>query len=420
MNEPLYAPVTLEQILSAREARAQRQQALQRRFRCPIISFTMNIPGPTKDSPLIRFAFRAALRRLHEQLGDPLHREYLYQNTGCEALLVYDHEADALKSVCIALEEDTAVGRLYDLDVLNEQGEKLSRSKGRTCLICGGPVSVCSRSRAHGLPALEARTGELLRDFAAGQLAALAEEALLAEVAFTPKPGLVDQRNNGAHHDMDLLMFVRSAGALRPHFRRFAELGMAGVTPELLRTEGKLAEQTMLHVTGGINTHKGAIYSLSLLLSATGTSLVRGGNIFQLSASAAAALSPPEGTNGSAVRQKYGIGGVREEAISAFPTLRRCRQVLEQEGPLAALLWSMAHLEDTNLYHRGGAEGAAYVRHAAEEILAAPAAERETLAIRLDDELTRRNLSGGGSADILALALFLQSLCDFLEPYTLR
>ena len=76
----------------------------------------------------------------------------------------------------------------------------------------------------------------------------------------------------------------------------------------------------------------------------------------------------------------------------------------------------MAHLEDTNLYHRGGAEGAAYVRRAAAEILNAPYAKWEPLAAELDGELTRRNLSPGGSADLLALALFLQSISPLLEP----
>jgi len=419
MNKWQGKEATLEQILCARDQRVERQRQLLRRFGQPMISFTMNIPGPVKDSPLIRFAFRAALERLENELGAPLYRWCQYECTGCEALLVYERPAADLKAYCVSMEEDGGIGRLYDLDVLDEWGEKLSRDEGRTCLICGGPVSVCSRSRAHGLEALETRTRELLCAFAADHLAYLAQKALLDEVAFTPKPGLVDQCNTGAHRDMDLPMFRRSAEALLPHFRRFAALGLARGTAEELRQLGRQAEEAMFSATGGVNTHKGAIYSLALLLYAAGELLVSGGTLLLTAANAAAKLSPPEGTHGSAVRKRYGVGGVREEAVAGFPVLRRCYETLQQEGELAALLRSMTLLSDSTLYHRGGAEGAAFVRAGAEKILVAPAAERVALAQEMDAALIRRNLSPGGSADVLALSLFLQTMLPLMEPESL-
>ena len=413
-------PVSLEQILQSREARAARQRQMLDRLGLPLVSFTMNIPGPVKDSPLIRFAFRAALGRLLDRLGAPAESLVLCQPTGCEALLAYDCPAPALKKVCLAMEEEGELGRLLDLDVLNQRGEKLSRGEERRCLICGGPVGPCSRSRAHGLPALERRTGEILYDFAARHLGELAEEALLQEVRFTPKPGLVDQWSTGAHTDMDLPLFEKSARALAPHLRRFAGLGLSHAGPEALQAAGRQAEAAMFAATEGVNTHKGAVYSLALLLSAAGECLTGGGDLFAIAAATAAALPPPQNTNGSAVRRQYGIGGVRQEAVSGFPTLGRCWKALDQEGSLAALLESMVYLEDTTLYHRGGAVGAAFVRERAGEILAAPPEEREAMAYDLDRELTRRRLSPGGSADILALSLFLQSLAPLLEPENLR
>jgi len=214
---------------------------------------------------------------------------------------------------------------------------------------------------------------------------------------------------------MDLPLFQRSAHALAPHFKRFAALGLAGGTAEELRALGCQAEGTMFAGTDGVNTHKGAIYSLALLLFAAGTLLAHGGTLLPMVAETAGELSPPAGTHGSAVRERYGIGGVREEAVAGFPTLRRCYETLAKEGELAALLQSMALLEDTTLYHRGGEEGAAFVRARAAAILAAPAAQREQLALQLDQELIGRNLSPGGSADMLALALFLRSLQPMME-----
>ncbi len=416
---PAGAAAAMPEILQAREDRAERQRALLSEFGRPIVSFTMNIPGPVKDTPLIRFAFRAGLCRLRELLGEPVCEQTLFRRTGCEALLVYERPAAAVKAVCLSIEEEGEIGRLYDLDVLGIDGRKLSREGERACLICGGPVSLCARSRAHGLPALETRTVELLCAFAGDHLGALAAEALQEEAAFTPKPGLVDARNSGAHRDMDLSLFQRSAAALEPHLRRFAALGLEGASPKELRRAGQAAEAAMFAVTGGVNTHKGAVYSLALLLWAAGASFFRGGSLFAIAAAGARALPAARDTHGSAVRARYGLRGVRGEAMAGFPTLRRCWEVLEAEGALAALLWSMAHLEDTNLYHRGGEAGAAFVRGEAAAILEAPAEDREALAVALDGELIRRNLSPGGSADLLALALFLQALGRRMEPETL-
>ncbi len=413
------AVVPLQEVLQAREDRAAKQRTLLDRFGRPLISFTMNIAGPIKDTPLIRFAFRAGLCRLRGALGEPVHGETAFPRAGPAALLVYDRPAAELKALCLAIEEEREIGRLYDMDVLDTDGKKLSRPQERTCLLCGGPAGPCARSRAHGLPSLEERTIELLRAFAGDHLGHLAAEALLQEAAFTPKPGLVDGRNSGAHQDMDLPLFQRSAEALRPHLRQFAALGLAGASPKKLQRAGQAAEADMFAATGGVNTHKGAVYSLSLLLWAAGASFFRKLPVLSVAATAAKALPPAKGTHGSAVRARYGLRGVRGEAVAGFPTLRQCCAVLEREGLLTALVWSMAHLEDTNLYHRGGEAGAAYVRGEAAKILTAPPEAREALARSLDDELIRRNLSPGGSADLLALALFLQELKERMEPGTL-
>lgn len=152
----------------------QRQQALHRQYGGTLLSFTMNIAGPVKDTPLVRLAFQAGLAALDRDLGAPVHRESVAAPTGPEALLVYHRPAGAVKDLCLRLEEQAPVGRLYDLDVLSPGGEKLSRPQARRCLICGGPVTVCSRSRAHGLAAIQAKTEDILWSFAAGHLAQLA------------------------------------------------------------------------------------------------------------------------------------------------------------------------------------------------------------------------------------------------------
>ena len=402
-------------MLLARDRRASRQAALLSRYGRPVISFTMNIAGPVKDSPLIRYAFRSGLRQLEALPCAQLCREVIFEPTGPEALLVYEtQDARLLKAFCIRLESEGEAGRLFDLDVLDANGEKLSRETGRTCLVCGGPVSVCSRSRAHGLEAITARTRTILEAFAAETLAEMAENALLAEVHFTPKPGLVDEANNGAHRDMDVPLFERSAHALRPCFEEFVRLGIQGASPAALQQAGVRAEQAMFAATGGVNTHKGAIYSGALLLHAAGR-LLSGeeeGDLCELAAQTAAAIPAPTGTHGAAVRAC--CGGIRTEAVSGYPTAQAVLRQLRQSGPLDALLLSMSRLDDSTLWHRGGAEGAQLVRSRAADILAAPASEREARTRRLDAELIERNLSPGGSADLLAMAFFLEKALPLL------
>lgn len=402
-------------MLLARDRRASRQAALLSRYGRPVISFTMNIAGPVKDSPLIRYAFRSGLRQLEALPCAQLCREVIFEPTGPEALLVYEtQDARLLKAFCIRLESEGEAGRLFDLDVLDANGEKLSRETGRTCLVCGGPVSICSRSRAHGLEAITARTGAILEAFAAETLGEMAENALLAEVHFTPKPGLVDEANNGAHRDMDVPLFERSAHALRPCFEEFVRLGIQGASPAALQQAGVRAEQAMFAATGGVNTHKGAIYSGALLLHAAGR-LLSGeeeGDLCELAAQTAAAIPAPTGTHGAAVRAQ--CGGIRTEAVSGYPTAQAVLRQLRQSGPLDALLLSMSRLDDSTLWHRGGAEGAQLVRSRAADILAAPASEREARTRRLDAELIERNLSPGGSADLLAMAFFLEKALPLL------
>ena len=402
--------VTLEDILRARDGRADAQQRLLHSHRLPLVSFTMNIAGPVKSAPLIELAFDAGLEALYAALGQPEAAEVIRPTTGCEALLVYDRPAAALKDTCLTLETAAPIGRLYDLDVLDTDGSKLSRLEPRTCLICGGPVTVCSRSRAHGLDAIVGRTHEILADFAAGYLAGLAAKALTEEVRLTPKPGLVDERNNGAHSDMDLPLFLRSIDALTPYFRQITALSLSGADAAALQAAGLEAEAAMFRTTGGVNTHKGALFSFSVLLAALGRYLSDGGDVFAHAAALAAELTPPQDTHGAAVTLRHQVGGARSEALAGFPTARQAAVLLQTHDPLTALLWLMAHTEDTNLYHRGGAEGAAFVKEQAAAILAAPPEQRVTLTQALDDALIDRWLSPGGSADLLALALFLNDI----------
>jgi len=257
----------------------------------------------------------------------------------------------------------------------------------------------------------------------------LAVTALIAEVALYPKAGLVSLVDNGAHEDMDAATFLRSAAALKGYFAAMARAGSEGADFAALNAIGRAAEARMFAATGGINTHRGAVFSMGLLAAASGVAIVTGETSAQAvcrivgerwGAAILVARAMPEKSHGAEVRSRYGAPGAREEAAAGFPTivlhtLPAFRATRENggshgEAALDAFYAGMAILEDNNLLYRAGPEGLAGVQEMADGFLRAGGvlapggfARAETL----HRHFTARRLSPGGSADLLAATLFL-------------
>lgn len=417
--------VDLERMLMARERRASIQNKMLTGAgpdRC-LVCLTLNIAGDVKRTPITRMLFDEGVAELRSA-GYRISGELILDEvSGSEAFWLLDAEGSRVKADLEAVEDSFPAARLFDFDVIVPDGRKLSRAAARKCLICDASAAECARSRKHGLDAVKKATDGLLRDFCAGKLAGYAGRSLLDELYTTPKPGLVDMNNNGAHTDMDVRLFEKSAGALTAYFKDAALLGMerCGIGP--LRERGRKAEDEMFAATGGINTHKGLIYSMGLLLAGMGRCLVEGGSCIEHAANLAKedaeiqlkkAFDAPA-TNGAAAYKAYGAKGATGEAAAGFPGAQYCLERLtyyresgSDEPAVLALCDSMAVLEDTNLLHRGGPEGLRYVRQAAGRISGMPVSGRIEALYDLDRDLIERNLSPGGSADMLALAFLLE------------
>ena len=416
---------SLLEILEAREQRVLRQQELLAESSLPLVCFTLNIPGPEKDGPLIRKGFRLGLWFLRKALGGRiLHEESRLTAAGWEAFLRVDLEAAELKRITAHLEDRIPGGRIFDMDVLTPAGKTGRRELGlpeRKCLLCEKPAVICGRSRAHALTELEAETARLLQEGLVEEISRLAVQSLLCEVYATPKPGLVDRNGSGSHRDMDLFTFLRSAAVLWPYFRRCAALGLDAASPEdlflRLRTAGLEAEQKMLRATGGVNTHKGAIFTLGLLSGAAGMldpENWTSEKLCKLCAQMTQGLTQREldtkkapRTAGERIYQQYGISGARGQAEAGFPGALLGLEALKNglasghsfnDALCRSLLAIMAATPDTNLIHRGGMEAQNWVW----EIL-----KTNPNPADLCPEFEKRNLSPGGSADLLAAACFL-------------
>ena len=129
--------ITLDEMLSARERRAEKQRALTEQFARPVVCFTMNIAGEVKRTPLIELAFLEGMHRIAAAMPPALFREVWRENTGCEAFFVFGADAGEMKRRAVAIEEADALARLFDIDVIGTDGEKLSRGAERRCIVCG-------------------------------------------------------------------------------------------------------------------------------------------------------------------------------------------------------------------------------------------------------------------------------------------
>lgn len=161
-------PVSLEEMLTARDRRAARQRMLLEKFHAPLLYLTFNIPGPVKAPEGAEKALALACSRVDaalRQIDAPvLHRDIFEAKTGCEACFVVEADPLRIKDAMTMLEDADAFGRLLDLDVLTPEGTKLTRGTPRTCLLCGRPAHVCGRSRTHSLEELTARVEAVLRE----------------------------------------------------------------------------------------------------------------------------------------------------------------------------------------------------------------------------------------------------------------
>jgi triphosphoribosyl-dephospho-CoA synthase len=281
--------------------------------------------------------------------------------------------------------------------------------------------------------------------------AALAQRAILYEVSTSPKPGLVDRHNSGAHKDMDFFTFMASSSAL---YRGLYECCMEGLNFEeedstkllsRIRKPGIECERAMFQATNGVNTHKGIIFSMGILCAIVGK-LHREHNmenfiiedICEEVKKVANGLTEKDFngiqnkvvlTHGERLYKKYGLKGIRGEVESGFSTVQKNavqslrawkvdNRLSKNELFLEMLLKLMSGSEDTNVIIRGGIENLNYVKKISKEFLIEGGIKKPGAKKRLEcmnKEFIKRNISPGGSADLLAVAIFLGMMEGILK-----
>lgn len=288
---------------------------------------------------------------------------------------------------------------------LEQKGKPLSATSLRRALDKGGFKEAMEYIPVSSIPYL---------------VADLAERALRLELDTTPKPGLVDRRDNGAHKDMDYALMSKSISALRPYLARLAVESAKDIDPAKIKEIGIEAEKAMLKATSGVNTHKGALFCIGLSVAAASclacsTGAVEAYSFKELVSRAASEIPSARGTHGAEAKRSFKAVGALENARAAYPELFadwlpyyrslegdpfRCHKTL---------LHIMTTLDDTNILHRRGAEGLAHAEAEAARLLEDFS---ESGLSSLNKDFIRENISPGGSADMLSLTIFIESIIN--------
>lgn len=284
----------------------------------------------------------------------------------------------------------------------------------------GKPLSATSLRRALDKGGFKEAMEYIPKSTVPYLVADLAERALRLELDTTPKPGLVDRRDNGAHKDMDYALMSKSISALRPYLTRLAVESAKDIDPAKIKEIGIEAEKAMLKATGGVNTHKGALFCIGLSVAAASclacsTGAVEAYSFKELVSRAASEIPSARGTHGAEVKRSFKAVGALENARAAYPELFtdwlpyyrslegdpfRCHKTL---------LHIMTTLDDTNILHRRGAEGLAHAEAEAARLLEDFS---ESGLSSLNKDFIRENISPGGSADMLSLTIFIESIIN--------
>lgn len=265
------------------------------------------------------------------------------------------------------------------------------------------------------------------------QLAAALVEGARMELYLTPKPGLVDCADSGAHPDLTVGIMEQSIQRISECLRDIVCSLRKGEPFHCQKQIGMQAERHLLEDLG-TNTHKGFIFLSSMLIIARSHSTSGDEQALRraLSSLASAFFSAGEesGTHGQLARMKYKVGGIVQEAIHGFPSLfdvalPAYRHAVQRHGNVrvasfAMLARLMQHVEDTTTLHRAGPTGLAQVKHDGQALEKLLDSGGDYLACleETNRSYIRQNITMGGIADLLGIGYGYLLFCGEIEAGT--
>lgn len=446
------------EILNSRDERVKKHRELMDRYHLPIISYTLNLAGNIKKSPIFDIIFNQGLELIQSEIGDEVFKEIKRETTGNIAYYVVDCEIKTLKKKMVEIENREPSGRLYDIDVISQDLKPISRIDiglvARSCIVCKRPYLECRKNKSHTIEEIIAITKKIAIEECATLFSHVASYSLVAELSTTPKPGLVDKSNNGSHSDMNYQLFIESIKTITPYLKKefIASFNIEDKKDLFyeMKNIGMMAENDMLTATNNINTHKGAFFSLSTigcgichLLTNNEEPTVEKVRIFAKDFSIWAKKNNNlKNSNGYKVREFYCDFGIYDESINGYSSIfEGCNKYLNsfkrekykeyisnfykykefdysvfqeliEEKSIRIFCTLLSYVRDSNIIHRGGFESLSNIHKSFKSI------DDENLRIndlklklsKIDKTFIDDNLSPGGTADLLAITLFIMIL----------
>jgi holo-ACP synthase / triphosphoribosyl-dephospho-CoA synthase len=437
----------LHEILAARDERSLLRKEFSLRS-LPTLSLNLNVPGYPKSNEITSRFFLYCLDDLKIYLSAQLiqldvKKEILNKDAAGDFYIVpfsTGHQnLIEIKQICEDFEETHAWGRFIDADITDNAGKPVSSGKSKSCFYCSEfPADVCRRDKRHETEELRAFMFSKMKAYCmqrreitiSRNLSSLALQSILHEISLTPKPGLVDKFSNGTHSDMNYSTFINSTASISGYFNDLVKAGFAFVENDMtkalpvIRNIGLRMEKAMFESTNNVNTQKGIIFLMGLSLFSSGYLLAHEDefrtdkfrtiikNICKdLTANELQKPERPPETHGEHVYHKLKIAGARGEAEMGFPMVfdYGLAQLLKssslnEEVLLRAFLTIAANNNDTNILFRSSMDILNQFRR-----LSQTALDTDNLDL-LADFCIKQGISPGGSADILAVSIYLYLL----------
>ncbi len=412
----------MKEILDAREERSQLLREFVNKF--PVVIIKANLPGLDKNPKLAYFLVDLFRREVGRTLK--IHRDAFHEGPdGPWWLLEAEGGPDEIKTQLVDIEDFHGLGRLIDLDVFDTNLIGLSRRDlgllSRSCLLCELPAHFCVRNQTHSLEELISKINWMVNDYLRQEITGAVEQAMTEEIKLEPKFGLVTETSSGSHHDMDSRLMELSKKALLGPFTEmfFAGYNATEFAPafENAKALGIKAEAKMFAVTKGINTYKGLIFIMGTVLFSLGrcfwendfSLFSRISKIGQIFLSDLTKLTNPT-TAGEWAYQRYGISGIKGETAGGMPNVRKVMPMLDEFTRVElhrALICLIGSVDDTVLLKRcGEREKYEEVR----KLIGGLDPNNLTELAAVTDKCVSEQLSFGGSADLLIIALFLRKI----------
>lgn len=457
-------PQQFSLILQSREERTRLRIEFSKAGKISV-SLSLNISGIPKSNDLTKKFFEQILSELEiflasERISLSSVDKIQFEDSAGDFYIntVENQNIDSLKikKITELFEEKHSVGRLIDVDVFDIDSKPVSYGKAKTCFFCGNFSAVeCMRTQRHTYEELREKIfskmefylSEKRKDSAIKKISSLAVKSILYEISLTPKPGLVNFENSGAHTDMNFFTFLDSSAVLAVYFENFAKAGYEfsenpdTALPEI-RLIGLNLEKEMFSATNRINTQKGAIFLMGLSIFSMSYVFSRNENptlnqlrnvvreiCKNLVVDELKTNRIEKKTHGEICFEKYGNAGAgaRQEAESGFPSVfEYALPVFRKYFPFSdkfnkekinfalqkVLLTLISVNNDSNILYRKGTETAENLKQKARICLETDSDEKYK---ELCEFCIHENISPGGSADLLAVTIFLGNI----EKYVL-